>query len=296
MDARLASVLAEWPRIGRLHSVFARVVNVLAPSGRLISLSADSLDDAPWTIRVATVEWEAFGLEVGAAVVLEPRRITLVGVPGVVLDLRNISKWYSSLPAAGLMRLDVLTHRATALERLLDARGVRGGILPAASAAPIDAEIGRRLRAGCERLTEAIREDDDGAARLAAQSLLGLGPGLTPAGDDFMAGLALVAAVPGTRLGAVSRVLRAVLDGCPDQTTLVSRTTLREAVDGRARESLLGILNRVFAAPRGDEAQFAEHLRVPMERALGIGHTSGTDILSGLVAGLRLEIELRGSM
>jgi hypothetical protein len=37
-------------------------------------------------------------------------------------------------------------------------------------------------------------------------------------------------------------------------------------------------------------------VRTPVRHVLAIGHTSGTDILSGLVTGLRLEKELRGSL
>ncbi|MDQ4503767.1 DUF2877 domain-containing protein [Sinomonas sp. ASV322] len=296
LDARLASALDKAPMTGPVHSVFRRVLNVLA-ADRLVALSSEGLDDAPWSVRTDVADWRRLGVEVGAVVVLDSGHIAVEGAPGIALDLRHCQKWHATVSSAAAVATDLLARRTAALEGLLDARGVPGGVVPPrADASPIEAELGRRLRAGCERLTQAVRANDDGAASLAARSLLGLGPGLTPAGDDFMVGLALVAAVPGSRLVAVGRAIRAVLDACPDHTTLVSRATLEEAVAGRARESLLGILNRVFAAPHGDDARFAEHLRTPVDRVLSIGHTSGTDILSGLVAGLRLENELRGSM
>ncbi|WP_327087913.1 DUF2877 domain-containing protein [Nonomuraea sp. NBC_01738] len=149
----------------------------------------------------------------------------------------------------------------------------------------MDAALGRALREGRERLEAAILAADQAAVRQGILALLGLGPGLTPAGDDFLTGLALVSALSGSRLGPFAGALREVLAVHQKRTTPLSATTIAEALDGRARASLHTLLDTL---PHHDLA--------PARRVLAIGHTSGTDILSGLAAGLHLERELRGSL
>ncbi|NEB79610.1 DUF2877 domain-containing protein, partial [Streptomyces sp. SID14478] len=138
--------------------------------------------------------------------------------------------------------------------------------------------------------TAAIRGGDEDAERRGVLALLGLGPGLTPAGDDFLAGLALVAALPGSAPTGFVPVLRAVLADFPARTTDLSLATLAEATEGRARGELIDVLRQLAHSRPSWE------LHAPVRKALAVGHTSGSDTLSGIVAGLHLEEELRGSL
>nr|WP_240929405.1 DUF2877 domain-containing protein [Streptomyces coryli] len=150
------------------------------------------------------------------------------------------------------------------------------------------------LDEGRAALTRAVLARDPAGIRDGVLALLGLGPGLTPAGDDFLTGIAVLSALDGTRLGPFATVLGDVLDERSGRTTLLSATTLREALAGRVRASLADVLCAIPATRRQDTAQAADALKNPVRRALAHGHTSGTDTLSGLVTGLHLEKELRG--
>ncbi|MFJ8849794.1 DUF2877 domain-containing protein [Streptomyces sp. NPDC102437] len=108
-------------------------------------------------------------------------------------------------------------------------------------------------------------------------------------GDDFLTGPALLSALTGTRLRPFARTLAAVLGDRPGRTTLLSLTTLREALAGRVRDPWPAVLHALAATAGRSEAQVTETLRNPVRRALAIGHTSGTDTLSGLLTGLHLE-------
>jgi len=304
IDSALVTALRETPGTGKVHSVFERAINILAPWGQLVSLAARQLDDAPWTIRAEVRDWNAAGIQAGDPADFSTRGISFDSAGSVVL-LTGAREWFAKrIPLADFTTAE-LASGAAALGELLEAHGVRGGILEASAAAgeapkpgstAFDAGIAEGLRAGREALETAVRAGDRTDIGEAALQLLGLGSGLTPAGDDFLCGLALLAAQPGSRLGAAREALSAVVGQHADRTTLLSWTTLREAVDGRVRESLLELLSQLFRHKAEDPAGLARLLRAPVDRALGIGHTSGTDILSGLLAGLRLETELRGSM
>lgn len=301
IDAALVTALREAPGTGKVHSVFDRTVNVLAPWGQLVTLAARQLDDAPWTVRADTRGWMDMGVRAGDPVGFSAREISFDSLDTAVL-LPGAREWFAKrIPVAAITTAE-LASCAAALGGLLEDHGIRGGILQehpkegTAQANAFDAGIAQGLRTGREALEAAVRAGDGAAIGGTALQLLGLGSGLTPAGDDFLCGLALFSAQPGSRLGAVRAALSAVVGQHPDRTTLLSWTTLREAVDGRARESLLELLSMLFRHRAEDAAGLARHLRAPVDRALGIGHTSGTDILSGLLAGLRLETELRGSL
>ncbi|WP_162943650.1 DUF2877 domain-containing protein [Arthrobacter celericrescens] len=318
IDSALVTALRETPGTGKVHSVFERAINILAPWGQLVTLAARQLDNAPWTVRAEVRDWSRAGIQAGDPADFSTRGISFDSADTVVL-LPGAREWFAKrIPLAEITTAE-LASGAAALDELLVAHGVRGGILEASDAdrtatepgrtaaepgstaaepgpTAFDAGIAQGLRAGREALHTAVRAGDSGAIGEAALQLLGLGSGLTPAGDDFLCGLALLAAQPGSRLGAACEALSAVVGQHADRTTLLSWTTLREAVDGRVRESLLELLSQLFRHRAEDPAGLARHLRAPVDRALGIGHTSGTDILSGLLAGLRLETELRGSM
>lgn len=117
----------------------------------------------------------------------------------------------------------------------------------------------------------------------AAEQLVGLGPGLTPSGDDVLAGLLLAL----RHLGAAARVGRAVwladwlaatvTFDARTRTTPISATLLHCAARGEASPEVTAVL-RALAESR------------PPEPALGrlarLGHTSGADLTQGLRIGV----------
>jgi Protein of unknown function (DUF2877) len=295
LDAALLAQLQERSGRGEVHSVFDRVINVMAPWGRLVSLAAKEIDDAPWTVRVETSGWSGLGLQAGDPVFMDSRQFSIGTESGPTVLLPGAREWFAKrVDLEGLAAAD-FQLRADALASVLDARGVRGGILEGATERnDFEEGIAAGLRTGREGLVAAIRSGDSGGIGEAALRLIGLGPGLTPAGDDFLCGLALLASQPGSRLDAARGVLSDVVDRNAERTTELSWITLQETLKGRAREALLELLSQLFRGKAEDGAGLARRLRVPLDRVIGIGHTSGTDILCGLVAGLRLEAELRG--
>ena len=101
----------------------------------------------------------------------------------------------------------------------------------------------------------------------AARSLGGRGRGLTPAGDDVLAGLLIVAAA--LRIPARERWV-------PPGRTRSPRSYLRWAAHGHSVEPVHGLLD---AAARGDAAA----ARSAARWLLSIGASSGADLAYGLV-------------
>src|SRR6266508_1549276 len=103
--------------------------------------------------------------------------------------------------------------------------------------------------------------------------LLGRGPGLTPVGDDVLAGL-LVTLV-GMGAPAAFRLGAAVRAAAPGRTTAVSAALLTHAARGECVPELARLL---YAARDGDRLDAA------VESLLRVGHTSGAGLAHGVLA------------
>jgi hypothetical protein len=114
-------------------------------------------------------------------------------------------------------------------------------------------------------LLAAVARQDPGLAAAAAGRLLGRGPGLTPEGDDLLAGTA--AALAAARPGA-GRLRAALVPGDADRrTTALGATLLRLAAGGLAPEPAGRLLQ---PGPAG-ERDWPAALR----RLTRLGHGSG---------------------
>lgn len=113
----------------------------------------------------------------------------------------------------------------------------------------------------------------DTLAAVTPQELIGRGPGLTPAGDDVLAG-ALVAAhaVADDRLPHWRAATRDLI--AAHRTTAVSRGLLHHALDGWSTHELADFLTAVCA---GDMTVTSR----ATERLLRVGHSSGAALASG---------------
>ncbi len=126
------------------------------------------------------------------------------------------------------------------------------------------------------------------AARALA-SLLGLGTGLTPSGDDLVAGI-LASLVWQSNLGAIpapfaKHLVESVREAAPGKTNHISARLLHHAGDGLlyapamelGAALLLGATDSIIA---------------PARRLLSIGHSSGADLATGLLTGVVAGIEI----
>ena len=126
-------------------------------------------------------------------------------------------------------------------------------------------------------LRAALRRDDVTAALRAGQRMIGLGPGLTPAGDDLLcgvlAGLTLLGHPQAARIGA------GILALAPGRTTDLSLALLRHATLGQVNDELGHVIKALAGTGR---------LRGPLERLFAVGYTSGIALGLGLSAAVDL--------
>jgi hypothetical protein len=168
-----------------------------------------------------------------------------------------------------------------------------GGVPPAAIQAD---PVLRGITAGLQALYAVLRDGNADAACAALVGLLGLGPGLTPSGDDvvcgILAGLGWATNTPAANeYGAINRasttrriisgLAQAVNEAAPARTNRISATLLRHAATGLLYAPAMDLGAALLA---GDPAAVAD----PARRLLGIGHTSGGDLAVGILYALTI--------
>ena len=114
------------------------------------------------------------------------------------------------------------------------------------------------------------------------RGLIGLGPGLTPSGDDFLGGVMIALDLLG-RLDLRQAVADEVLGFAAQETNAVSLAHLGAAAEGQGSAALHELLNHLLA---GDRTGYPCHV----DAIDAIGHTSGWDGLAGAVTVFRASL------
>jgi hypothetical protein len=104
----------------------------------------------------------------------------------------------------------------------------------------------------------------------AVPRLLGQGPGLTPSGDDVLAGFLIGAHAFGLDVTALRREVR---QRAPDATTALSATLLWHAARGECIDEVAGLAAALCGRGAPESA---------LSRLLAVGHTSGAALAWGL--------------
>ncbi|MGN7859927.1 DUF2877 domain-containing protein [Microbacterium sp. 22303] len=261
----------------RVHSVHRRAVN-LRIADELVALVSPDLDDAPATVRVPVDDWTALQVQPGDAVSIAPDGFRIETQNGPIAVLTG--------PAAPWIPSDVCLCALTPAH-LRRAEEIIGRTPAPAAQTAFGRAAAALLTARGEALEAALLRRDPAGIADTARRLLGLGEGLTPSGDDVLTGLAFVSAQRGMRLhGALPSLTAALDEDGAERTTLLSTVTIRHALRARAPQSLHALVRAV--RDRDDSRTESAALRVA-----AIGHTSGTDMLSGVRLALRTEAALR---
>ena len=134
------------------------------------------------------------------------------------------------------------------------------------------------VRAGAEALRKWIVGSEDRAEALSADvsNLIGLGPGLTPSGDDLIGG-AMIALYALGRAETAVTLADWALPIARVRTGKISLAHLASAADGEGA----GALHEAIAAVAANDA---DAIAAAIAALDAIGHSSGWDALAGAVA------------
>jgi hypothetical protein len=140
----------------------------------------------------------------------------------------------------------------------------------------------RKLSHPVHKLITAAQRFDSNASAEAAHEMIGLGPGVTPSGDDiligFLAGLHSMAGNNKERQAFIQAFGSAIFL-LLKETNDISRTYIQHAIKGEFSSSFVTLID---AIREGEQQQ----LLTSTKNAMCVGHSSGMDSLTGLLIGL----------
>ncbi|MGI9489468.1 MAG: DUF2877 domain-containing protein [Geminicoccaceae bacterium] len=287
LDAASVGVLAgdalSRPSNANVFASFERSF-CLDVGGTLITVGDGSLHDGPLNVRLTGYHDAAFtadhGIEVSQCWMTSPDRLRRTD--GLTVNLANAIVWQPEIPAAGpnlSKPRDGLNNLLALLqERDLENDGLIRLVLPdPCPRTPTERTAMPHIEALKTDLPRWLSDDIPPDPNPAIQ-LLGLGPGLTPSGDDLLAGILIAwhhlgASEMSNRLGHLLVAASAA------RTTPISQAHLIAAAKGYGASPLHRLLKALIADRR---AELAETL----DAVAKIGHSSGMDAVAGMVLAL----------
>ena len=278
---------------GRVQTVFGRSVHVAlgAPGPDRLTLGGISLPAHPYSIL-----WPGFPQDwtVGQPITVTAQGV--FGAAGQLVGLTGLPRYTPSFVCRPMAENARITRALAASRDRAAAIPSRGGFheiflqCHCPGPAPSDmagslsrsfASLGRQL---CTQLSRRLSQRQwEGVARVAGR-MAGLGLGLTPAGDDFLAGVLTALRYHGHSRGhpILSQTDLCALARQPaGQTTAFSGFLLRAAAHGLVAAPVDDWLAAVHA---GNAAQAVNAVSALAK----LGHSSGLDTFSGLLLTLQI--------
>lgn len=269
----------------------------------LISIVKNELSNGPINIVVdapRSQSMHGLGLSIGDIVEKMPSYL-LIGATTLYISLEKVRKWNPQILIQGrvsdlkivernfdlLKRLAVKEGRHDALgqliqheEKIFKNEKIRVQLN----------EISRRAYPHITALVQGIIHKRLDGLHENVDRLIGLGLGLTPSADDVLTGimtsfsiLIKYSLLDKKYLKEMNKAIRDSLN--EGKTTLLSKEFLEHATRGDVSESIGGMIVAILTS---SDDVIDEKVR----KVLRMGETSGTDIIFGIILGLRLGLNL----
>jgi hypothetical protein len=283
-------------RAGTIHSVFRQAINITLDD-TVLTLLGDKLPRMPNSVQLPSdvLEELTLCLQPGMDVRVGSGRL-LIPAYDFSLRLPETPPWEPrpEMAACHWHRKTVAQHTSLLVRYLID-QHQQEGLAPLleplllgqqVQETPLTSMALPKLRmlvqAGWRRDTTGIEE--------ATRGLAGLGPGLTPSGDDVLGGFASVMVLLSSHLSADSaprdHLAATIAAVARPRTTMLSGVLLAHAACGEVAEHL-GKLLLALALTTEEQAGASPAILRAADHLLAFGSTSGSDTLLGVLLGLR---------
>ena len=268
-----------------IQSVFDAAVNLrLSNADRLITLLISDHYELPQGIRIESKDIRLQSLTVGLLAACRAGVLRFESSP-LTIDLRGAPVWKCHLSELNVNMQSSSAERSwTAVWQILNERQrlnkteiIADDLFQLNAGSLLSQKISRPVL----QLISSTEQFDLQGSIHAAEKMIGLGPGVTPAGDDFLigflAGLWSISGKDQRQLSFVNAFGDRLMQ-IADQTNLISRTYLYHAIQGQFSSSLSNLAEAI--------ALGSENLPGIAETAMRVGHSSGMDSVTGLLIGL----------
>ncbi|GAC1349390.1 MAG: hypothetical protein NVSMB27_22100 [Ktedonobacteraceae bacterium] len=277
----LATAVAGKAQRGMIHSAFNAAANIVFPGEVVLSLNAANSPRMPNGLELSASSgtYPFTALRPGMPVIFGAQRL-LIEAANCSLDLSHCTQWDPHIARPTQLDRDSIAKNRRWLAGYLAASPSSSGQSQGTSqdSSPFFADALK----GCRPPSFAALESDHHIDVLPmAGRLCGRGPGLTPTGDDILAGWM---AINWLLYGPQPRLLEAfqhIMTVAGRQTHLLSRCWLGYAAEGNVAQPIKALLETINSAN--------ETMLITATRTVSaMGATSGYDLLQGILLGLHV--------
>lgn len=290
ISSDIISLLTHNSTKGVVHSIFENACNIKV-DGRLITIINFNLANYPSAIKLGAenkYNLKDLGFKIGMKASLNRESISFEGIP-VIVDLKKAEIWDASpVKIKSSVSEEVIKNN---LEKIREVTLIHGNLDGLASI--LDRENANNLvefvAPFIEELALGLKWQNHNYIKELAEKIIGFGPGLTPAADDFllgmMASIYYIGSLYDDSFDKVKPLIHSMISDISGRTTLVSEVMLKNGANGLFHEPLRELM---LALLRGEEV---ENKCISL---LEMGGTSGSDCVAGIVYGGLLMIDMRG--
>jgi hypothetical protein len=279
---RAKAWLAETKQAHILYA-FERVINIVNQESEVLTLSSSVIGNGPFSLVLEPGDFPS-DIEASAPVLAFDNGLWL---GDWLIDAENAQSW-SPMPNWDAMRGYQSAHAwaggilATLLTEHAEADSLARLVLDPVATSPLPARILQAAEQNIPLLWSGIQNKNIASLKQAAKGLGGIGPGLTPAGDDLLLGVmhGLWATLQPNQAQSFGSLLA---NAAIPRTHALSAAWLQAGASGEAAEPWHALVAAIAAR---DEIE----LRSAAMAILPTGHTSGSDALGGFLGNLRLSV------
>jgi hypothetical protein len=276
----ISTTIRAWlhnPHHARILHLFGQAINLIA-GDTVIAIVTPAIGDGPFNIVIPPIDFTHHTTPA------DPVRLspTEIHIGPLTIDLSAAALW-NPHPDWNHLRQNcaLLQRQAPIIYSALHQRAPANSLarlivdLPDPSS-DLDARFVDTTRQHWRNIYQAALDLDQVACTTYVKRLVGLGSGLTPAGDDWLLGCALVAHLDLPSPAAASILLNAARSAAPG-TTPLSMNWLLAAAAGAFNANWHALLDSCLRAD-------SDAVRRTASRIIVHGHTSGADAIAGYFA------------
>jgi len=268
---------------GIVHSVFDHACNIQLEENNLVTLISPKLPNYPAAIKLDIAEnrmIRSIGFKTGMKSVINKDEIKMPEIC-ISIKLSGAKVWDSSpLFLRSNISEEMLNKNIEKICNLTLKCGEIEGVASILDGNKVDNNYKNFIINPVKRLAKGISNFDYKEITKASKRLIGLGPGLTPAADDFLLGilasLYYMGYYFGNHLENLKKIAGFIIYDLPGRTTFISEIMLRNGMKARFSEPIRDLMLAVI------------HNTAVQDKCLNllnIGGTSGSDCAAGIVFG-----------
>ncbi|MFX1292990.1 MAG: DUF2877 domain-containing protein [Promethearchaeota archaeon] len=285
-------------KIGLVHSIFQRVINIKVLENRLISLVGQEIGEGPLNILVDIpnhINLSTIGIKSGDTVTRVGKSI-VIGQNVIVILTKWTKLWEpkrkfqdSLQPLKTIMtNIDFMRDIALTSNHL----GGLGELIPFTHINGLKdsnteklCPVSHLVLPNISSMLKAIKAGHSKDIIQITKHLVGLGPGLTPAADDMLLGLMISMLYFSENFKETSvdvkKINKDIISIISGRSTIISEEFLREASLGKVNEAIASLMENLLTSKQRD-------LENTVRKVLDLGGTSGVDIVFGVILGSHL--------